>query len=335
MKKIIIAIHGLGNKPAPAVLEDWWLKSIQEGLTSIDKRRVKIPFRLVYWADVLHQVPLDHKSTDPEDPLFVVDPYRPGSPEVVEKKPHLKTKLLKYLDEQLDKIVLNEDLRDYLAGVTDRFIHRYFADLETYYSDHCVSVSDPQCSANQNIKQRLLKVLRQYQKYDIFLIAHSMGSIVAFDVLSEYSDQLKIHTFATIGSPLGISVIMGRKFAEQKLTQPDLTRPVAPDCIWPSWYNFADPEDSVAMDHTLHDDYAPNRQGTSAVDITVYNNYEINGESNPHKSYGYLRTPEFARIIDQFLSRDKARRLLRHYHRLTRNVITESRKFLRRYLKRH
>jgi len=28
----------------------------------------------------------------------------------------------------------------------------------------------------------------------------------------------------------------------------------------------------------------------------------MNSERNPHKSFGYLRTPEFARLIDQFLT---------------------------------
>jgi len=35
----------------------------------------------------------------------------------------------------------------------------------------------------------------------------------------------------------------------------------------------------------------------------VENDYESDGIENPHKSFGYLRTPEVAMIIDDFLSR--------------------------------
>ncbi len=32
MKKIIIGIHGIGNKPPAKILRKWWLNSIYEGL---------------------------------------------------------------------------------------------------------------------------------------------------------------------------------------------------------------------------------------------------------------------------------------------------------------
>ncbi len=37
----------------------------------------------------------------------------------------------------------------------------------------------------------------------------------------------------------------------------------------------------------------------------VENDYESEGIENPHKSFGYLRTPEVAYIIDEFLSRGR------------------------------
>ena len=44
-----------------------------------------------------------------------------------------------------------------------------------------------------------------------------------------------------------------------------------------------------------------NAEGVKPVDFEVYNTYEINGDHNPHKSYGYLRTPELAEAIRDFL----------------------------------
>ena len=323
MNKIIISIHGLGNKPPRDVLEDWWLQSIQEGLTRIGKKWEHIPFELVYWADITHPTPLDITCTNPDDPLYVENPYVKGPLEVVAKKPSLKTKLFNYIDEQLDRVFLNDDLSINFKHVTDRIIHRYFADLETYFSDNCTSLSDPACSAKTDIQNRLLQVLQKYEDYDILLIAHSMGSIVAFDVLTTFADQLNINTFVTIGSPLGLPVIMGRIFAEQRKVRPHIKKPQTPDCIWPNWYNLSDREDKVAMDQTLNDDYAPNRLGTSAVDMTVYNDYEINGERNAHKSYGYLRTREMAWIINAFLARTKTGDIFNQYRKFTKIVIAE------------
>jgi hypothetical protein len=52
MKKIVIAIHGLGNKPAEKLLRESWLQAIQEGLTRAGNHHLDIPFEMVYWADI-------------------------------------------------------------------------------------------------------------------------------------------------------------------------------------------------------------------------------------------------------------------------------------------
>ncbi len=128
-----------------------------------------------------------------------------------------------------------------------------------------------------------------------------MGSIVAFDVLSDLINVKPIDALVTIGSPLGVPVIVGRIFEEQKAKSAQLKKPSTPDNILNRWFNMSDVEDKVALDHTLNDDFTTNNVGVSAQDITVVNDYEINGELNPHKSFGYLRTPEMANIIHEFL----------------------------------
>ena len=53
MSKIIIGIHGLGNKPSRAILKEWWQKSIAEGLNKYNYPINQFEFELVYWADIL------------------------------------------------------------------------------------------------------------------------------------------------------------------------------------------------------------------------------------------------------------------------------------------
>ena len=51
-------------------------------------------------------------------------------------------------------------------------------------------------------------------------------------------------------------------------------------------------------------------------DFLVVNNYEIGGERNPHKSFGYLRTPEFSEVLNEFILSEQ----LTFYQKLVRNV---------------
>lgn len=58
----------------------------------------------------------------------------------------------------------------------------------------------------------------------------------------------------------------------------------------------------MAVDTHLRDDIGPNSVGIRVEDDLVINDYiSPSGEKNRHKSYGYLRTPELSRLINQFL----------------------------------
>lgn len=75
MTKIIIGIHGLGNRPPKDILEKWWLEAICEGLIKTDDFLFKPNFELVYWADILNDKPLNSLITDPENPYYLDEPY--------------------------------------------------------------------------------------------------------------------------------------------------------------------------------------------------------------------------------------------------------------------
>ena len=78
MAKIIIGIHGLGNKPHVNLLAEWWKFSIKEGLNHINKPHKYLKFQLVGWSDLIHPEPEDYNLTDRENPLFVSEPYAKG-----------------------------------------------------------------------------------------------------------------------------------------------------------------------------------------------------------------------------------------------------------------
>lgn len=297
MAKVIIGIHGLGNKPSKEVLENWWKKAMLEGLDKLNKTYELPIFELVYWADILYERPLDEAITNEDDLFFLDEKYFPGKPDFKLEDNSLRQKVLDFLEDQLDKLFLNEDLTINYAGITDAFISRYFKDLEVYYAEECVDKNDIRCKARLLIRNRLVEVLNKYKDDQIILIGHSMGSIIAYDVLTFLLPDIDIHTFITIGSPLGFPVVQGKIATEwiaKKLVPAKLK---TPSSIKKRWCNFADLKDKVALIYNLSDNYTANWRGIKPQDFVVNNDYQSENDFNPHKSFGYLRTSEFSKII--------------------------------------
>ena len=307
MSKIILGIHGLGNKPPMELLEKWWKQSICEGLNAIDKPRFFLPFKIIYWSNFIHTQPLNPQETNKENPLYLEDPYLPAKDFSQKLSGKLRKKFLDYLEKQLDKLLLNEDLSINFSVITDIIIHHFFKDLEIYYSKEGKHGPQGDALARTLIQDQLTQILKKHKKKDILLIAHSMGSIIAFDVLHKNLADIEIDTFVTIGSPLGIPIIMKKMMIEHKLKLDEQGKLKTPDNIRNQWFNFSDLDDKVALNYNLQDDYFANIHDIRPIDQIVYNNYEIGNERNPHKAYGYLRTPQVSRIIYNFLNRDRSK----------------------------
>jgi hypothetical protein len=105
----------------------------------------------------------------------------------------------------------------------------------------------------------------------VVVIGHSLGSIIAYDVLRERrSSALEVPLFVTVGSPLGITEV--QDLVEQPL---DVPAPVA------AWRNASDARDLVALDHTIRPEYAPPEKCTDV--------YVVNDSDNHHGIGEYLR----------------------------------------------
>lgn len=300
MAKVIIGVHGLGNKPSKEILEDWWLSAMKEGLERLGKSTTLPKFEMVYWADILYDKPLDISITDREDPYFLEEKYIPSIQKFVPENNERRQKVLDFLEDQLDKLFLNEDLTINFNGIMDTIIHRYFRDLELYYTEECLDENDIKCKARKLIRDRLVTTLKKYENDEIFLIAHSMGSIISYDVLTFLLPDINIHTFVTIGSPLGFPVIQGKialEWNSKKLVPPKLKTPPG---VFKNWYNFADLKDKIALIYQLGKNYQSNWRGVTPQDFIVYNDYESDIEPNHHKSFGYLRAKEFSLILYSF-----------------------------------
>jgi hypothetical protein len=301
MKKIIIGIHGLGNKPPKFLLQKWWKDAMLEGFKTHGINK-KLPyFELVYWVDILYEKPLNNWEKDNKNQYFLDEPYI-KAPKSFETENHpFRKKLTDFISEQLKNIFLNEDKTLNYSFLTDIILKKYFRDLNVYYIEECKDENDISCKARDLIRNRIAQVIKKYKEYEIFIVAHSMGSIIVFDVLNYIIPEIEINTLVTMGSPLGLPVVVGKIAAEQKRKLNDKSIMATPPGITTNWYNMSDIMDHVALNYKLADDFIQNERKISPKDFLVQNNYQINGIKNPHKSFGYLRTPEFSAILNDFI----------------------------------
>lgn len=306
MSKVIIGIHGLGNKPPKPLLEKWWKASIEEGLQKAGKKEINYQFEMVYWADILHKEPLDENCSDPENPLCLIEKYVPANNNFIPEDHSARRKIIDFLSEEVDSILLNKDFTLNYSFITDAILKHWFADLDIYYQEKNNSFGIT--AANELIRKRTAEVIKKYHNHEILIIGHSMGSIIAYDVMAFDLKNIEIDTFITIGSPLGLPVVKSKIAAERRLNHVNTRHLSAPSIVKRRWYNFSDLADKVAFNYKLSDDYTINRHKVKPVDFIVNNDYAINGKANPHKSFGYLRTAEVSAKITEFLEYRKSPR---------------------------
>jgi pimeloyl-ACP methyl ester carboxylesterase len=192
-----------------------------------------------------------------------------------------------------------------MNALADWLLSRLLKDLDLYYDEkrQIINRSGEMEQACRVLRNELISALREETDHEIMVIAHSMGSIVAYDALRDLGQsdpQAKVKRLATLGSPLGLPHVKG-KVIKERYYDP---RVRTPSVITQSWMNFADKKDPVAIDFHLKDDFQENARGVHVYDQLVANDYESpirEGKRNHHKSYGYLRTPEFSRYLKSFL----------------------------------
>jgi hypothetical protein len=79
-------------------------------------------------------------------------------------------------------------------------------------------------------------------------------------------------------------------------------------------------EDKIALIYDLTDIFSENGLGIHVENMVVDNNYSVNNHRNPHKSFGYLRTPEIAAYLAGFLRSEKSNFLHRLYALMRDNL---------------
>ena len=279
----IIGIHGLARKPKQTTLDKWWTKSILEGLNRNQGRTSStLAFQGVYWADVVHDKPIAKSNNkQPYTSAAGTGPmktYNDGwRDEVRAQAGDLLARPLDWAKQHFG-----------IDQIADAILRKKLQDLAQYYDAPAIRTE---------LRQRLRDAILANKDKRMMVIAHSMGSIIAYDVLRALGRQdpsLSVDHFITIGSPLGLPHV---KFKIQQENDQ-----VRTPTIVKRWTNFADRRDPVAVDVHLASDYGSNDRRVHVKDDLIINGYRNpQGDPNYHKSYGYLRTPEISHTIRSFI----------------------------------
>ena len=305
MANVIIGIHGLANKPKRETLAKWWEEAIREGLlVNCGLSVASFDFEMVHWANLLYKNP-QHEDEDFDfDELYLREPYYKAAPGALREyrdgwRDRVRAELSDTVGSALDAV------RGRVGGdwLTDFVLRSKLKDLDFYW-DEKRTLKDS--SGNPGVAREVLQgeLTATLHKHDgdgndIMVIAHSMGSIIAYDVLRDLghpTPSVDVPYFVTIGCPLGLSLV---KEHIEKFRWDDTVR--TPSVVSKKWANFADPLDPVAVDNHLRGEYGENSRGVRVKDDLVSNDYKVEDKNNHHKPYGYLRTPEMSRLVKEFM----------------------------------
>lgn len=123
------------------------------------------------------------------------------------------------------------------------------------------------------------------------VVAHSLGSVVAWEALCSLGDS-GVHTFITIGSPLGIKALVHSRL---------LPAPAHGRAAWPGgvqrWVNLAEKGDIVATEPKLQGLFNSSPANMAVVDLPI-----SNGWSDPHSALHYLTAAHTGQAIAEGLS---------------------------------
>jgi len=159
--------------------------------------------------------------------------------------------------------------------------------------------------ARRRLREKLCEFMDRGDK--IMLVTHGTGSVIAYDVLWELSNDTetykeygdcKVDQWVTLGSPLGDSTVQKRLLGAKERDENRFPSNVI------SWHNLAAEDDYSSHDTTLADDFKKmmvQRRVSAVHDYRIFNLAVRYGKSNPHSSIGYYIHPRLAKILSDWL----------------------------------
>ncbi|GAA4352580.1 hypothetical protein GCM10023165_42010 [Variovorax defluvii] len=322
-KYAVVFVHGLAKKPPPPKLEELWRWGLERSSTpppfdgknpGIDLDTEGVPALFNYYADVFYG----------EDYETSFDSYYESESNAVVKEENLErvagdlaeptpanVREKRFLEEFERKMQMAPtppdppDIDDAPAAqepaqleiaswlprpVKEAIIKK--AAMEAYYFLFDKAYVRPKdgtrFKVREELRNRLLANLREAAEKGekLVLVTHSMGTMVAYDVLRNCPGCPPVDTLFTLGSPLGVAEVQEQLVAEgkDKVDFPPLLG---------RWINVYDPLDPVCGADPKLDDYAP-FAGRAVEDVK-----ESNWGSWRHTITHYFAGTQFRALFAQ------------------------------------
>lgn len=164
------------------------------------------------------------------------------------------------------------------------WLARYF--LQSFFQDVVVYFLDPE--RRLAIQERLRAAL-DLAGQPAIIVAHSLGTVIAFETLSQMTPAIEVPLLVTVGSPLGLCPLQDeiRAHGNALVVPPGVA----------AWHNFADPWDPIALDGQLFDDFAATA-GVAIQDVAIRNTERgLLNIWDAHHSGGYLAHPNVRDVV--------------------------------------
>ncbi len=274
-------VHGIGNKPTSSELSRAWRGALADKDLDLDAWGVTTEF--VYWADLLYPKPADtslHEGvtgldlgevpeigmawalrSDGDAGFLHSVSAEIGLTEFASDVPEVVVPTGDDPKEPLERVLLPWFIKRRLMRIFLRDVHHYLFDAE-----HSPREGETY-RLRTEIRARMLAALsRGAEKPGPHIVlAHSLGSVIAYDCLKRLPGCPEVDGLITFGSPLGIDEVQDR-------LKPEWTRGDGFPARVGRWVNIYDRFDVVCgldpllgndfgrgNDHVVEDVHAPNK----------------------------------------------------------------------------
>ena len=289
-RPLILYIPGLLPKPEAGVHKDALRRCLLAGVERIDARvadelrKDEHCFDLVAWTYDFYREHRDF-SIDAKSVDVLVEQVETTERDIVEA-----TKLTKRI---LRWAYRAGDLFPFLVPhLASEKLEIHLRDLRRYIGN-ANGIGD-------HTREMLKLPLRAAGEVDrpTLLLAHSMGSVIAYEALWEMShdsrDELILDMLVTMGSPLGQSYVQRRLRGHERNGAGRYPTNIR------RWVNLAAVGDMTAADPVLADDFNEMLNlglVDSIEDIDIFNAFRLDGVLNEHAEYGYLINRVTAELV--------------------------------------
>ncbi|WP_044205424.1 hypothetical protein [Flammeovirga sp. OC4] len=328
--KRILIIHGRAQKPKKEEIRAIWYEAIKHGLKRDFNAQLADQFdnfekEFIYYGDITNKRFFSNEYEDDQLRIKTLNKLKTYSAEG-------------FNEDNYDNLhtfgFFNEGLADFFSSPLNLF--NIGESLIKIKAPDVIEYWNKDSEFNHLVQERLISPLKKYLANgdEIMLIAHSLGTIISYDVLwqlshlNEFKNAIgpdkKVNLFVTLGSPLGdihvkdnlrgasLSIYSPPRGCKNNSLKEEL---IAKDKIrqYPTnihkWVNISAEDDYICHDSHIQDDFQEmidldliKKENFIEEEDKIYN-LAVKGEkSNPHASVGYLIHPRFIKILAEWMT---------------------------------